>query len=139
VSTNQQTNYITVLTAFQAWQVQYFGSTTNAAADPNADPDGDGVSNMQEFLAGTDPTNSVSSFRITSILEQGIDLAITWTTGTGKTSALQFAPGDLGGGYTSNYSDLFIVTNALGTVTNYLDLGAATNNPARYYRARLLP
>ena len=27
VDTNTKPNYITVLTAFQSWQVQYFGST----------------------------------------------------------------------------------------------------------------
>jgi hypothetical protein len=34
-----------------------------------------------------------------------------------------------------------VVTNnpSLGTVTNYLDLGAATNTPTRYYRVRLTP
>jgi len=33
------------------------------------------------------------------------------------------------------------VTNnpSLGTVTNYLNLGAATNTPTRYYRVRLTP
>jgi PKD repeat protein len=138
-STIVSSNLITVLTAFQAWQVQYFGSTTNTAAAPNVDSDGDGMSNMQEFLAGTDPTNSASVFGITSILEQGIDIAITWTTGTGKTNALQFATGDLTGSYTNNYSDLFIVTNAVGTSTNYLDAGAATNFPSRYYRVRVVP
>ena len=39
------------------------------------------------------------------------------------------------------FSDIFVVTNnaSAGTVTNYLDPGAATNVPARYYRARLVP
>ncbi len=27
----------------------------------------------------------------------------------------------------------------IGTTTNYLDTGAATNAPARYYRVRLVP
>jgi len=31
------------------------------------------------------------------------------------------------------------VTNTVSTVTNYLDSGAATNFPARYYRVRLTP
>jgi hypothetical protein len=26
-----------------------------------------------------------------------------------------------------------------GTVNNYLDIGGATNTPARYYRVRLVP
>ncbi|MDI1248188.1 MAG: alpha/beta hydrolase [Lacunisphaera sp.] len=35
------------------WEKQYFGGS---GADANADPDGDGVSNINEFLAGTNPT-----------------------------------------------------------------------------------
>ncbi len=70
-----------MLTAFQAWQVQYFGSTTNPAA-ANADPDGDGMSNLQEFLAGTDPTNGASAFRITSVVRAGSDLLVAWMTGS---------------------------------------------------------
>ena len=36
-------------------------------------------------------------------------------------------------------NQVFIVTNTTGTVTNYLDIGVATNVPARYYRVRLVP
>ena len=43
-------------------------------------------------------------------------------------------------GYSNNgFTDIFIVTNTTGTVTNYLDIGVATNVPARYYRVRLVP
>ena len=42
---------------------------------------------------------------------------------------------------TNGFKNIFIVTNntAVGTVTNYLDIGAATNTPVRYYRAQLAP
>ena len=57
--------------------------------------------------------------------------------GSGKTNALQATNG---GGYgTNGFADIFTVTNTLGTVTNYLDVGGATNVPARYYRVRLVP
>ena len=36
------------------------------AGDPAADTDGDGQSNLAEYRAGTDPTNSASVFRILS-------------------------------------------------------------------------
>jgi alpha-tubulin suppressor-like RCC1 family protein len=36
------------------WQLQYFGQT---GVDANGDSDGDGVSNFQEYLAGSDPTD----------------------------------------------------------------------------------
>jgi hypothetical protein len=46
------------------WLVQNFG-TTNVNA--NADSDLDGQSNLQEYLAGTNPNNAASVLRITSI------------------------------------------------------------------------
>lgn len=45
-----------------AWLLQNFGTTN---VDANADPDGDGMSNAQEYLAGTDPNNASSTLRIT--------------------------------------------------------------------------
>jgi PKD repeat protein len=137
-STNTQPNYISVLTTFQAWQIQFFG-TTNSPAGANADPDGDGQNNLAEFLTGTDPTNSASAFRITSIVREGNDLRIIWSMGPAHTNALQFTPGASNNYATNNFSDIFTVTNTVGNVTNYLDVGAATNTPAGYYRIRLVP
>ena len=104
---------------------------------PAGDPDGDGMSNLQEFLGGTDPTNSASSFHITSVIGTGSDVLVTWMTGIGKTNALQVTAG---GGYATNsFTDIFTVTNTTGTLTNFLDVGAITNSPVRYYRVRLVP
>jgi hypothetical protein len=138
-STTNRPGYITAWTPFESWQVLYFGSTSSSSAAGSVDADGDGQNNLAEFLAGTDPTNSASAFRITSIVPQGSNLLIMWMTGIGKTNALQFALGGAGGSYSNNFTDLFAVTNTIGTVTNYLDVGAATNIPSRYYRVRLQP
>lgn len=137
VSTNLQWSYITALTAFQSWQVLYFGSTTNPAAAPDADPDGDGQNNMAEFLTGTNPTNSVSAFRILNIAQESNDLRITWSTAGGKINAVQSATG-----VTGTYFDVSgnIPIAGIGDVTtNYLDFGGVTNQPALYYRIRLVP
>jgi PKD repeat protein/endonuclease/exonuclease/phosphatase family metal-dependent hydrolase len=139
VSTNTKAGYITVWTPFQAWQVQYFGSIGNASAAASVDADGDGQNNLAEFLSGTDPTNSASALRITSIVRTGSDLRVTWATGIGKTNSLQFTTGTASGSYSNNFSDLFIVTNTTGTVSNYLDVGATTNAATRYYRVLLVP
>ena len=64
-STNTQSNYITVLTPFQAWQIQYFGSTTNQNAAAGADADGTGQNNLFKYVAGLDPTNPSSVFLLT--------------------------------------------------------------------------
>jgi len=39
-----------------AWQIQYFGSTTNINAAPNAMPAGDGVPNWLKYSLGLNPT-----------------------------------------------------------------------------------
>lgn len=49
-----------------AWQVQYFGTSASPDAAPNADPDGDGFSNLDEYLAGTNPKDANSLLRISS-------------------------------------------------------------------------
>jgi PKD repeat protein/endonuclease/exonuclease/phosphatase family metal-dependent hydrolase len=140
VSTNTKVGYITAWTPFQTWQVQYFGSIDNPAAAAGVDADGDGQNNLAEFNAGTDPTNSASGLRITSVKIQGTDVVVTWTTGVGKTNALQVTSGIPGGSYATNgFADLAIVTNTLGTVTNAVDVGGATSSVARYYRVRLVP
>jgi hypothetical protein len=109
------------------------------AADANVDSDGDGLTNLQEFQAGTDATNSASAFRITAIVRTNNNLHITWTMGPGKTNALERTAGAAGSFATNNFAAIFTVTNTVGTTTNYLDGGAATNIPSRYYRVRLVP
>ena len=93
------------------------------------------MSNWAEFLAGTDPTNSASALRITTVAVEGSDLRITWTMGASRTNVLQRADQIDG---TNDFADVFTVLT-VGSVTNYLDAGAATNVPAHYYRVRLEP
>jgi PKD repeat protein/endonuclease/exonuclease/phosphatase family metal-dependent hydrolase len=127
------------LTPFESWQIQYFGDTNNPAAAESADPDGDGQNNLAEFLAGTDPTNNAAVFRIVSATAEGSNIRLIWTTGSGRTNALQLSTGGVSGNYSNNFADIFTITNTVGSVTNYLDVGAATNAPVRYYRVRLVP
>jgi hypothetical protein len=118
------------------WWKQQFNFDRFDPTVADTDTDGDGFSNLQEFLAGTDPTNSASYFHVTSVVKTGSDVRVTWMMGPGRTNALQFASG---AGFTNSFADRFVVTNTVGTVTNFLDVGAATNAPARYYRVRVVP
>jgi hypothetical protein len=85
------------------------------------------------------PVGYIAPFQVSSIVQHGNDMLITWTTVGGKTNVLQATSGAGGGGFSNNFTDIFTVPNTINTVTNYLDVGAATNYPARYYRVRLLP
>jgi hypothetical protein len=83
---------------------------------------------------------SVSAFQVTGIVKQGNNILVTWTTSAGATNELQVTAGGAGGSYsTNNFSAIFAVTNTIGTTTNYLDVGGATNKPSRFYRVRLVP
>jgi len=141
ISTLVSNNVISVVTAFQAWQLEYFGCTNCPQASSSADPDGDGQNNVAEFLAGTDPNNASSYMHVLSVIRQGNDMSITWVAGGGRTNVLQATAGDISGNYFTNFSD--IVTNIIAgsgdATNNYVDGGGATNGPTRYYRIRLMP
>ncbi len=62
------------------WENEYFGSI---GFDPYADADGDGTSNIMEFLAGTNPLSVASVFRPTSHTSGGM-LILTVPTVSGR-------------------------------------------------------
>ena len=47
---------------YDQWRLAPYCTATSAAGDPTADPDGDGHTNQEEFLAGTDPLKGGSFF-----------------------------------------------------------------------------
>jgi uncharacterized delta-60 repeat protein len=70
----------TGLTRLQNWRQTWFGTTDpNGAAADNADPDGDGVSNLLEFATGSDPTKSNNPPG--SLLHNGSNLEFTYQRG----------------------------------------------------------
>lgn len=139
-STNSNEAEAVPLSAYQQWQLLYFGCTNCAQAQGGADPLGKGISNTNQFLLGLNPANPASVFRITAIVPQGTNLMIMWKTAGVRTNVVQARTGGSYG--TNGFADISgpIIINVSGdTVTNYMDIGGATNLPARYYRVRLVP
>ena len=74
------------------WRLTYFDHATGQAADLSRagdDADADGMSNLNEFLAGTNPLDATSVFQITGVSQVGDTAQLFWTTQTGKTYQLQ--------------------------------------------------
>jgi len=86
----------TVATLYNNWAASWFG--TNAAnpaiAGQTADPDGDGVSNYNEFVASTNPLDSTDAFHITGIsyATNGPTASATITGKAGRNYTLQSTP-----------------------------------------------
>ena len=62
-----------------AWELEHFGNLTTA--DAASDVDGDGLGDLQEYLAGTDPKQPSSSLRATlAPSPAGPFLVLTWSS-----------------------------------------------------------
>ncbi len=114
-----------------AWELIYFGQT---GIDPNADPDGDGMSNYQEYLAGTNPTNSNDYLRITAVsfAPGGTNAALTWTSTPTRYYLIQKTPNLNTPNWVDSGLGLISPSGDPATMTSLND----TNAPTRFYRVQ---
>ena len=113
------------------WETQNGLSPTNSVGINGAsgDPDGDGFTNIQEFLAGTDPNDDNSLLRITQLGNGG--RRITWQSVPGKNYQVYSAP-----------EITYAFEPLSGTVTAFQNTTSYTNNAPlnarEFYRVRVL-
>ncbi|MBP7276347.1 MAG: autotransporter-associated beta strand repeat-containing protein, partial [Kiritimatiellae bacterium] len=62
-----------------------------ADSSRDADPDGDGLTNWEEYLAGTDPLDPNSMLKITSIERTSTGFRLTWTSEAGRWYVVQMS------------------------------------------------
>jgi hypothetical protein len=114
------------------WRLAYFGHARGSAADKSRgsdDADGDGASNLNEFLAGTDPLNPASVFKITHVAIVDNNVQVSFSTVTNRTYQLQRRDSlDA----SSSWTNIGSQTTGTGTGAVLTDIGGATNT-ARYY------
>jgi hypothetical protein len=109
-----------------AWEASY-GFDTNDVANATLDPDGDGMGNWEEYVAGTNPTNASSYLKIDSLTAVGGAL-ITFSLVSNKTYTVQFTDA-LGSDSWSTLTD--VAARANDALESVLDPAYRTN---RFYR-----
>jgi subtilisin family serine protease len=109
------------------WEQEYFGHLTGT--DPNADPDHDGMNNLAEWIAGTDPTNAASNLRLSVESADANGVVLNWPSVAGKTYWLERAT-NLQAGFDST-----VATNIAATApTNTQSDTTILPGTARFYR-----
>src|SRR5262249_23571847 len=98
------------------WGQQYFGDPPTAS--PTPDPDSDGMNNLQEQAADTNPTNAASVLRFSGITASPANVTLQWQGGQQARQVIQQAT-SLTGPWTAIYTNPppTAVTNSL-TVSN---------------------
>jgi len=114
------------------WEVAN-GLNPHVTNDADQDRDGDGLRNLHEYLAGTDPLAAHSLLGIKEVKRDANDWIITFASVTGKTYAVEFK-NDLAEPPWTALTNL----TATGSVTSVADPHGAAQS-MRFYRIRLIP
>lgn len=113
------------------WKTYFFGANSGAAAD-DADPDGDSVSNVLEYLEGTSPTDGRSVLTLVADDVEG-GVLLQWLTAPGKVYALDGAVDIANPAWR-------VIAPALtgdGQIREFIDTDSS--HQTRFYRVRVVP
>jgi Tol biopolymer transport system component len=113
------------------WEIAHFGDLSR---DGTGDFDGDGMTDLQEFLAGTDPTKSGSVLSVLSLTSlNSSSTTVLWSALPGKRYRVQFKNGLSDAGW-SNLAQPVIANSTTGSLVD-----PASPKAQRFYRVVLLP
>ncbi|MGC3960011.1 MAG: Ig-like domain-containing protein [Verrucomicrobiota bacterium] len=119
---------------------------TYGLTDPNDDPDQDGHTNREEYLANTNPTNTASVIKIISqVRATNGHVTITWASVGGVRYRVQYSNG-LNGMFTDVVRPLVIEMDAAPAgaastqtfVDDFSQTGGAPASSQRFYRIKIV-
>jgi hypothetical protein len=80
---------------------------------------------------------AINPYRILGATKEGNNFRVTWQTAGGRKDTM-LASGAVNGSY-SNLSSTITIPGLGVVTTNYLDVGAVTNKPGKFYRVTNVP
>src|SRR5512133_3835041 len=115
---------------YGTWAARIFGSANLPEAGPNADPDGDGMNNLSEYAAGTDPKDPNSALRILrmTIQTQPLQAIVGWQSASNHSYMIQTA--SVPGG---PWNDLGSAVPSAGATTQ-TNVNLTSGDPKRFFR-----
>jgi hypothetical protein len=117
-----------------SWRLRYFGTVDNLLSQADADADGDGATNWEEYVAGTDPTDAKSCLTVSSqpaAAQSTLNSVIRWPSVAGKSYFIERS--------TSLFAPNWIpVSTNIGSGTD-MEYQDATGGNVRFYRVRVAP
>jgi len=94
----------------------------------NGNPDGDGFTNLQEYLAGTDPLDSQDYLKFANISRTGGTISLSFKAAAGRSYSILYRPG-LESGNWQKLTDL-----DAPVVTGLIQVNDVVSNSPRFYR-----
>jgi hypothetical protein len=113
------------------WELRY--GLVSGAHGALADPDQDGASNLDEFRAGTDPTDASRRLRVVGVNREGDVASIRFTTELGRLYRVETSPTL----HDARWSALAEAFPGTGETVEAID--SAAGSAAKFYRIRLAP
>jgi hypothetical protein len=114
-----------------AWEIRWFGSTNAVKGGAAEDWDGDGQSNVREFLARTNPTDSNSLLEIKGAIRFADGMELQWPSVAGKSYTIEETD-DMRQGFGQTAAQHLPATPPMNVYT--VIVGQATSG---YYRVKL--
>lgn len=109
------------------WEIKYFGITNSVPGSATNDPDDDGLNNLSEYIAGTDPTNSASCVQCLVQALHGNGFSIEFQSVSGRLYSVKYRDAMLA----TNWATL---TNGMPGINGILNVTDTNSLPARFYR-----